>query len=194
MKRALIVLCLILWPLNLILNFNKIGFSTRTIFYKDYQAEQLILRNIQLYPNTFLARVFQNKGRIYVNKFTNNFFVLTDPNNYFFGLHPQPLTGKVNLFKYPFMFITFFLIGIYYVPKHTHKKPLLVFLAVALVTLSLLIDFEGIDFLLFFPISALIIHGISVSEKLNPKFFKIYGIFAIVFSMIEILRSYPNSL
>ena len=128
LKKTIIIISLILWPLNLILNFNKLHFSTQSVFAHDYQGEQLVLRNTELYPNILMARVFQNKPRIYINKYASNFFALTDLNNYFFALHPEPISGNVNMFKYPFLDLVFFLFGIYYFTKSKYKKLILLIL------------------------------------------------------------------
>lgn len=183
---------MILWPLNLILNFGKLHFSAQTIFENDYQAEQLVLRNIHLYPNILMARVFQNKPRIYFYKYMGNFFTLTDPNYYFFASHPEPVINTSNLFKYPFLDIVFFLVGIFYINKSKHKKIILTILIPTILILSCLANFEGYDFILWIPISLIIIHGIESLSIERKKLFNWFSIIFIIFAIPEILRSFFN--
>src|SRR5512141_2062856 len=150
LKKIVLLLTLVLWPINLVLshNFPKPEIP-KTIFAKDYQAEQLILRNIHLYPNVLLARTFQNKGRIYLNKFADNFFAITDPNNYFFGLHPRPIVpDNKNLFKFPFLGILFFGYGIFTIKKYKFRVPLAATFLFLIIILSTLKNFDGYDFVL----------------------------------------------
>lgn len=191
LKKIVIICCLILWPLNLYFN-GSIPKPTipQTIFLKDYEAEQLVLRNIHLYPTPLFARVFQNKGRIYLNKFLDNFFALTDPNNYFFGLHPRPIVpNNKNLFKFPFIAIVFFLYGIFNIDKYKYKKVLFVSTMFLLALLSILNNFDGYDFVLWLPISLLIIYGIDTLHAKNKKLFNTNAILFLIFAIPEIMRS-----
>ena len=230
LKILVIVLCLILWPINLYQNFDgKISFTT--IFANDYQGEQLILRNIHLYPNVLSARIFQNKARIYLNKLTDNFFILTDPNNYFFALHPEPVPGQYNIFKFPFLSIVFFLFGILNFEKYRHKAPqpygrgifshassgvkslrientslisrltpgvfakgdkkAVLFASLFIIAvLSMLKNFEWLNFLLWLPISIIIIRGVDGLAKNYPKFFSFFSLLFIVFSLPELIRAF----
>jgi hypothetical protein len=192
LKKIVIVLSIILWPLNLILNFNKLHFSVQSVFKNDYQGEQLVLRNTELYPDVLMARVFQNKPRIYINKYVGNFLALTDPNNYFFALHPEPITGNVNMFKYPFLDIVFFLAGIFYIAKSKYKKLIFLILIPTILILSTLVNFEGFDFILWIPVSLIIINGINALENKNKKLFSYFSIIFILFAIPEILRSFFN--
>ena len=192
LKKIVITLSLILWPLNLFLNFNKLHFSTQTVFKNDYQGEQLVLRNIHLYPTPIFARVFQNKPRIYLTKYIDNFFVLTDINYYFFASHPVPITGNVNMFKYPFLDIFFFLVGLLYISKSKYKKVILVILVPAILALSTFTIFDGPDFILWVPISLIIINGINILEANNKKLFFGISLLFILFAIPEILRSFYN--
>lgn len=188
LKKIVITLILVLWPLNFILNFGNFRFSTETIFKDDYQAKQLILRNIGLYPTPLFARVFQNKPRIYINKYLTNFFSLTDPNNYFFGLHPQPIHGYVNIFKYPFLTIIFFFFGIFGVKKFVKIRPILFFLVTSILLLSTLANPEGFDLILWVPLSFIIIKGVNVFYEKHPKSFKYFSLIFILFAIPEIIR------
>ncbi len=191
LKNTVIFLTLILWPLNLILNNNFPKTVPKTIFVKDYQAEQKILRDINLYPNVLSARIFQNKGRIYLNKFVNNFFALIDPNNYFFGFHPRPIVpDNKNIFKFPFIAIIFFFYGLYAFQKYKYRSRLMVFSFLMLLILSILKNFDGYDIVLWIPVSLVIIHGVNTMERKNRKIFTAVAITFIIFAIPEIIRSF----
>ncbi|HKB88320.1 MAG TPA: hypothetical protein VKC53_01585 [Patescibacteria group bacterium] len=188
-KKIVIVFCIILWPLNLLLNF-KGNTSFETIFTNDYQGEQLILRNIHLYPTIALARVFQNKPRIYIYKFFNNLFILTDPNNYFFGLHPEPIPGQNNIFKYQFVAIVFFAYGIFSISKYKYKNIILFTFIPFVLFLSILKNFYGLDLILWIPISLTIGNGVTQMMIDNKKLFTVTSILLIVFAVPELIRSF----
>lgn len=190
LKKIVIVLILVLWPINLVVNKSDIHPSGETIFTKDYEAEQLIIRNIHLYPDVILARTFQNKAKIYIERYVGSFFVLIDPNNYFFALHPEPLRERANIFKYPFLSIVFFAIGIYYINKSKYQKLIIPTLIPLVFILPIFKNFEGVDFLLYFPISLLIINGVNVFWSKNKRFFNWFSIVFILFTIPEIIRSF----
>src|SRR3990172_11603284 len=107
---------IVLSLLLVIILFPK--FKGQTIFQSDYEANQLVVRNTQLYDNVFLARAMHNKARIVLDKFNDRFFALTSPNTYFFAFHPREMEiGNQNIQKYPFLSIIFVLLGIYYLTK-----------------------------------------------------------------------------
>jgi len=175
----------------LIFLLNIPAYRGQTIFNKDYEAEQLILRNIHLYPNAILARIFQNKLRIYINKAADNFFALTDPNNYFFGFHPRPISiNNQNLFKYPFLAIVFFLYGIFYIGECKDKKFIIFAFLSSLVSLIILQNFDRNDFILWLPVSLVIVHGIKKLSLKNQKIFTTISVLLILFALPEFLRSF----
>lgn len=191
LKKIAVLLLVLIWPVNYILSGNLPKFQKpETIFTKDYEAEQLVLRNIQLYPSVWSARLFQNKPRIYLNKFAGNFFALTDPNYYFFGLHPRPIVpDNKNLFKFPFPAIIFFFYGIFTLDWSKHKK-LLFYTTAILFLLSILKNFDGYDILLFPSVVFVIVKGMNKMEEKNKKIFLISILLTIVFGIPEILRSF----
>ncbi len=190
LKKVVIAFCLILWPLNLILNVSHLQFSLETVFKKDDKDVQLILQNIAPYPNRTIARFFQNKPRIYINKYLNNFFAITDPNYYFFSAHPRPVEGNINISKYPFASILFLLISIFNIRKMKYKQPVTIVLITSLIFLPFLSNFDGFDFILWIPISLLIINGVNILEAKNKKIFTVASLVFILFSIPEILRSF----
>jgi len=200
-----LLLVLFLWPfvkrnklyyLNLVLSFFVLlfvllPFKGQTIFTPDYEARQAVLRKINLYPNPFLARVFQNKGRIYLDKFSQNLFALSDPNNYFFRFHPREIIiSNQNLEKYPFLAIFFLFLGIFSLKKSPNKNFIVASFTAGLLSLSFLTIFDRNDFILWLPISLTIIAGINQLSSKRNKY--VYGFFAIyiLFALIQFVRNY----
>lgn len=172
-----------------VLLLNWKGFWGQTIFVPDYQKQQEVVGKTYLYPSVFLARIFQNKPRIYWDKFTNNFFALTDPNNYFFGFHPREIIiDNQNLRKYPFLSLVFMVFGLYYLGNNPHKKFILVLLASSILSLSILTIFDRNDFILWLPLFLILIDGVKVFDKTKWKFRTIFYIVFLVFTITEFAR------
>ena len=163
-------------------------FIGQTIFTPDYQARQAVIRKTHLYPTVFTARLFQNKIRIYFDKFIDNFFALSDPNNYFFGFHPRQIPNNQNLIKLPFVGLLFVLYGLYHLPKSKDKKMIINTFLGSLISLSLLTVFDRNDFILWLPLSLIFFHGVCQFEK-NYKSKAKYFFFAfILFAIPELIR------
>jgi len=178
-EPKLLILPLIFCFIELVINFKKEVFSFfiislvvffwqfgewrgQTVFNRDYEGEQLLIRNIHLYPNIPMARLFQNKPKLYLEKVSNNFFALTDLNNYFFAGHPAPtVISTQELYKFFWPFLIFLFVGIYHIKDFVNKKFLLTSFIASLTALSVLQVFDRNDFILWFPISLIIIHGIK---------------------------------
>lgn len=182
-KACFVTAALALWPLTFVLTFNPSFFAKpQTIFAFDYQARQLVLRNTYAYPNVLLARIFQNKAQIPLGKFEHNLTALIDPNNYFFGFHPREiLSGNKNAVKFPFVALPVFLVGFFTLSRHRHHKLILAILVAMTVGLSALASFDGYDFLLYFPLAIVFLHGL---KKIPP----LYLLLALPISLIEIAR------
>lgn len=178
----------------LLLVFKWNAFSGQTIFKKDYEGEQKVLQNITLYPTVFFARVFQNKARIPLDKFNFNMFALTDPNNYFFGFHPRQIQlDNQNLYKFPFLAIGAFLLGLFKISKFKYKDYFWKTLFVSLVSLSILSVFDRTDFILWIPLSILFYYGVEEVNKLSSfkknVFYLLFFVFTIpIFARVLILH------
>lgn len=173
----------------LILILNWKSFWGQTIFQTDYEAQQEIIGKSYLYPNVFTARVFQSKPRIYINKFNNNFFALIDPGNYFFNFHPREiLIDNQNLTKYPFLSLVFVLFGFYYLKKHPYWKFILAVLIGSILSLSILKLFDRNDFVLWIPLSFVLVHGIATFHKRQKKLRAIFYLSFFVFAVPELIR------
>ncbi len=164
-------------------------FFGQTIFVSDYEAKQKVLQEQKLYPSIFLARLFQNKARIPIDKLTNNFFALTDPNNYFFGFAPRQITiDNQNLKKFPFLSLPLFLVGAYYLAKEKNKKFILSILIASIINLTILTNFDRNDFILWVPISIIILNGLKLLKSRFKQKSKWYYFLLIIFAIPEILR------
>lgn len=169
-------------------------FKGQTIFTLDYQARQQVLRNITLYPNPLIARMFQNKARVYSDKFISNLFALTDPNNYFFNFHPREITiTNQNLGKYPFLAIVFALIGILVLGKSENREFIITSFVSLIISLSVLNSFDRNDFILWLPISLLIVEGVKYFFGLrNKNLVYVFSAVFILFCLIQFLSNYTN--
>lgn len=173
----------------LILVFTWRGFWGQTVFTPDYQAQQEVIAKTYLYPSVFLARLFQNKPRIYLGKFNHNFFALGDPNNYFFGFHPREiLLDNQNLNKYPFLSIVFAFLGFYYLRKHPRWKFISILLISSALSLSLLKIFDRNDFILWVPLSLVLIHGVKTFQAKQKKKAVIFYLIFFAFTIPELFR------
>ena len=130
-----------------------------------------------------MARSFQNKARIPLDKITYNFFALIDPNNYFFGFQPrQIIVNNQNIDKFPFVSLIFFIFGLYTINKNQNKKFVLITLFASLISLIVLNSFDRNDFILWLPLSLVILHGVN---KLQNKY--LYLIF-LIFTVPQLIR------
>lgn len=183
-RLAFILITLFVWPLVFVLSFQSSTLFSKpeTIFTFDYQARQQVIRNTYAYPTVWLARIFQNKAHIPLGKFEHNLTALIDPNNYFFGFHPREiLDGNRNAVKFPFVALPVFLLGLFTLSSHRYSKQILATLAILIVSLSFLINFDEYDFLLYFPMSLVFLSGLGSTPR---WFFSV----ALPFAVIDLLR------
>lgn len=134
-------------------------FYSSSVFVYDRDTYQQKIEKMYLYPNVWLARIFQNKATIYVERVRFNFFALIDLNNYFFNFHPREIVGRnQNLDKYPFWAVVPFIVGLYRVAGRRWRQRLfLLVVAVGLLAdLSLLANFDRFDLVLYLPVSMVI--------------------------------------
>lgn len=182
-EKKLLILPIIFFAIEILINFKKeiltfmvaslvlffwqySAWRGQSVFNRDYEGEQQILRDIHLYPNIPMARFFQNKPKLYLGKVSVNFFALADLNNYFFAGHPAPTTiSTQELYKFYWPLIIFLLLGIYHFNDLVIEDFILISTIACLVSLSVLINFDRNDFILWFPISLIIIHGIKKTFK-----------------------------
>lgn len=152
MKRLIFLLAFIsvlLWPINYLKQNHKLeSLVPHSVFASDYQGRQLILRNINLYPNIFLARLFQNKALVVTNKYFDNFFDFIDPNYYFFGSHPREVVNGQNYTRLP-LFAIFPILWFLLWSRGHHKKIILSVLTFSILIFSFFTNHHVYDFVLW---------------------------------------------
>ncbi len=191
-KKSISKFALLAISLAVLILFWK-SFWGQTIFIPDYEARQKVIRETQLYPSVLLARIFHNKLRIITDKFTYNFFALTDPNNYFFGFAPRQIINNQNLPKFPSLGIIFVLYGAFLINKNESKKFIITSFLAGIISLSVLTIFDRNDFILWIPLSLLLIHGVYLVMQ-NLKFYFWVFILFVTFAVPEVLRIFVTYL
>ncbi len=185
------ILIFIFWPVSFFLANNnawsQIFVGTQTIFTPDPLAIDIQSTKISLIPNRNLARIYENKTTIPLDKFKSNVFVSLDLNNYFFSLHPQEIIGGLNLTKYPYLAIIPFLVGLYFFSENKLRKWILCTFIVAVLSLAFINRQDKFDILLYFPVSAICLHGLRKIYTSSVIFYFFSSVF-IPISTIEFLR------
>lgn len=188
-----LVMALLLWPLNQVISHGLKPLSSSvqdTIFAPDYQAKQLILRNTYLYPTVFMARLFQNKWLVPLNKFKSNFFSLLDPNYYFFASHPRELDGNQNFDRLPFVLLFFLLVGIFNFTTLTRSRLYGCLFFIIIILLSLLNHFSQYDLLLWPFFCLFTFHGFYSLSRQNRSLNKFLVFSLLLVTLMEYFRLY----
>ena len=171
----------------LIFGVNFREFKAQSNLNITHEEQQLLIREQQLYPTILTARIFQNKARVVQEKVFSNFFVLTDPSNYFFAFHPREVNvDNQNLKKFPMLALPLVLTGFYFSKNIKIKKYLISIFVASIVNLSLLNRFDRHDIVLWIPIFLVVWHGIKQFEK--KGWFPIFMLFFVAVSCWELLR------
>jgi hypothetical protein len=183
----LIVEILICWPLSLIKKTPNISF--KTIFFPITQEEQVSI-NTKLGLDTSLVKKFYyNRTTVFKDRYINNVLILIDPNNYFFMMHPREgIPDIVNRFKYPFWAIIFLIPGIYITIRNKKYFKIWFLFFTEILILSFFKKIDGLDLILFLPISWLLYLGIKNFSKY--KYFWILNLLLIFLMTIEIGRMF----
>lgn len=153
-------LFVLVWPITYFKENLRVKHTFQTIFEEDYQAKQKVLRNINLYPNIPLARLFQNKAIVVTSKYLDNFFSLIDPNYYFFASHPREVVNGQNYFRMPFILMLPLFRYILRV-KDKSKKSVLLSTLFVISALSFLKNYYQYDLLLWPFVSYMIVKGLK---------------------------------
>jgi hypothetical protein len=165
------------------------NFAAQTVFQTDYEKYQEVIRNTQLYNSPLLARTFHNKFRVMTDKFTENLFALSDPNNYFFGFHPREISLRnQNLLKFPFLSIAFFIFALLNFRQLPQNKQLFALFLAGVLSLSLLIDYDRTDFILWPIVGTIVFSGMTIFQKKYPKIFIYFYPIFIIFSSLDLLK------
>ncbi len=182
----IVLVSFLLWPIKYFSENKNSSYKIHHIFESDYQARQLILRNINIYPNIPLARFFQNKLVIITNKYFDNFFDLLDPNYYFFSSHPREVIGGQNYTRLPLL--NLLPIALFLISKNKYKKAFLSLFLATILVLSFFTNHYLFDFILwpFFVIAISL--GSTELIKKNKFFSLLFFVALICESIYEIMR------
>jgi hypothetical protein len=183
----LILEILIGWPLSLIKNPNKISF--KTIFFPITQEEKFHLdTKIGLDPSP-VKKFYYNRTTVYKDRYLKNLLLLADPNNYFFIMHPRAgIPDIVNRFKYPFWAIIFLVVAIRLSARDKKYHKIWLIILGEIIFLSFFKKIDGLDFILFFPISYLLFLGAKMINKI--KYGWLLNLILIGLMLIEMGRMY----
>lgn len=162
-KKAKYLILLI--PLLIIL-FS--GDFSKSIFNLTGEEIYFINTRRSYYQENFLAKALENKPLRYFYNYRKNMFEGLDLNYYFFGNHPRERVGIIEIKKFSFIFLPFFLYGLFLRIKKGNTFDILYFLF----SISLASLFRPIDIFsfIFFPFIALNIY-FGIRGVLSGKIF-----------------------
>lgn len=156
----LVIPVLISWPWSLIKNPAK--FKLETIFYPVTADEAWDFSKKISLDTSLIKKFYYNKVTIIKDRYFKNFLVLIDLNNYFFAMHPrEDVSGVDYRFKYPWWTIIFLILGIQVAVKNKKYTWIWWTTLLIMIILSFLKYMDCWDFVLFFPISWLMILGVK---------------------------------
>jgi hypothetical protein len=182
MKRFALLIAIvsfIIWPIRFISENIGADFTPKHIFALDYQAQQLVLRNINIYPSVPLARIFQNKALIVTNKYITNMFNFFDPNYYYFGSHPREVHNGQNYTRLPLFTIVPILL-FFFKSKHRYKKTLVMYSLGSIFVLSFFVNHHLYDFMLWPIFFYAIYNGLETLRKQNVYMFKVLSLLLLI--------------
>jgi len=179
-----VTLVLAMWPLSLWLNPPKI--SWETIFYKDKTEELKFLEKLSL-DTSFIKKFYYNKTTLIQDRYFKNVMVLTDLNNYFFQMHPREDVPNVDYrIKYFYLSIILLIFGIIDSIKNKQNKKVWLLLVAEILVVSFFRKIDGIDFIIYFPLSAIMIDGLKSINKLKGG--GLINLILIMVGLFELVR------
>jgi len=181
----IIIEIVISWPLSLIKKPVQIKFDS--IIYPTTQDEHLSFQNKLSLDTSRIKRFYYNKTTILKERYLKNFLVNMDLNNYFFTMHPrEDVSGVDYRFKYPFWAIIFLIPAIKITLKNKKYRKIWWLLLGEIMVLSLFKQMDGLDLILFLPITCLL--SIGAKEINRYKYGWILNIGLIILMAVEIGR------
>ena len=181
----LIIEIIISWPISLIKKPAKINWQT--IFYSVSSDEEWTFQKELALDTSVVKKIYLNKTTIIKDRYLKNLLVLVDPNNYFFAMHPrEDVSGVDYRFKYPFWAILFLIPGIGVTLENKKYRKLWWVMLGEILMLSFLKQMDGLDIILFFPITYLLYLGVKKVSKY--KYSWVLFIVLIILMAIEIGR------
>lgn len=173
----------------ILVSTNWKQFSVNSVINIRENDIQTIERQRLPYENKFLGKIFQNKATVVSKKYFDNLFLIIDPNNYFFALHPREIAiDNQNLTKFPFVAIIFFIVGIYSLlnKKDIYNNWIIKIGLSVTLALSFLNNIDKYDIILIWPIILICVLGISRIR--SSTFFLPVSIGFIFISFFELVR------
>lgn len=181
----IIIEIIISWPLSLIK--KPVQIKLDSIIYPVTQDEYLSFQNKLSLDTSRIKRFYYNKTTILKERYLKNFLVNMDLNNYFFTMHPrEDVPGVDYRFKYPFWAIIFLIPAIKITLKDKKYKKIWWLLLGEIMVLSLFKQMDGLDLILFLPITYLL--SIGAKEINRYKYGWILNIGLIILMAVEIGR------
>ena len=181
----IIIEIVISWPLSLIK--KPVQFKFDSILYPTTQDEYLSFQNKLSLDTSRIKRFYYNKTTILKERYLKNFLVNMDLNNYFFTMHPrEDVSGVDYRFKYPFWAIIFLIPAIKITLKNKKYRKIWWLLLGEIMVLSLFKQMDGLDLILFLPITCLL--SIGAKEINRYKYGWILNIGLIILMAVEIGR------
>jgi len=166
---------------------SKNSIDRFTIFGRNELDIHYLNTKRSLYDNKVEALLLQNKYVETIDKYNKNFFLLIDPNDYFFALHPRELVGgNQNLMKFPFLAIIPFFVGIMSIKYYKNRTWWLTLTMSLIILLAFLKNPDRYDFVLWFPLGLMIVYGLSIIDR--SKYSKLFFGSYLIFCMMELIR------
>jgi len=181
----LILEILISWPISLFITPASISFNT--IFFPITQEEQVSINTKLGLDSSLVRKFYYNRTTAFKDRYINNVLILIDPNNYFYIMHPREgIPDIVNRFKYPFWAIIFLIPGIYITIRDKKYFKIWLLTTIEILILSFFKKIDGLDLVLFLPISYLLYLGAKDFSKY--KYSWILNLILIFLMAIEMGR------
>lgn len=160
----LIIELIITWPLSLIR--QRPDLKLETIFYPVTEDESWNLEKSLALDTSRVKRFYYNKTTIIKSRYFKNFGAMIDLNNYFFAMHPrEDIPGMDARIKYPFAAILFLIMVIKVTVEKKKYGGLWGLIFGLILLLAFLRQVDGWDFILFFPLTYLLIIGSKEFNK-----------------------------
>jgi len=126
-----------------------------TVFNLSPEEIYFINQRRAYFPNLSVGKIYENKLFRFSFNYQKNIFEGLDINYYFFGTHPRERVGITEIRKFPFVYLPFFIVGLF----SLLKKQKFIYLLYFLSSIFLASFFRPIDIysFLFFPFMAICI-------------------------------------
>lgn len=142
--------------------------STRKTFYKsDSNLVRIIFYRLNI------PELYEGSLNVVISRLQRNFFETIDPNIYFFAGHPRERVWANDFEKFPFIYLPFFIIGLYVFTKRSKMIIKFLFL-VSILTFGFLGHINELGPFLLIPffvcfITLGLLHSLSLVNKKHEK-------------------------